>query len=120
MEQLKIVKKQLVLDLDKNEAPTAWRWRIDRFVRFGDGQEKIISDEIPATPEEVSAHVGAAVARQASDIEADRVKYGETIAALTSDRDKLIAALTSANERLALIAQADAAYDAQVKPVLSA
>lgn len=149
MEQLKIVKKQLVLDLDKNEAPAAWRWRIDRFVKFDDGSEKIVADEIPATAEEVSAHVGSAVARQAADIERDRIERDKTIAGLTAKsaadiealtakaatdvntRDAQLATAAKLNEglaakleeavsKLARIAQADAQYDAAVKPLFAA
>jgi len=119
MEQLKVVKKQLILDLDKNGAPTGWRWAVDRFVKFGDGSEKVVPDDIPATAEEVTAHVGSAVALQASDIEADRNERNAAIGALTAERDGLAAALRDAEGKLKAIADADAAYDACVKPLLA-
>ena len=115
MEQLRVVKKQLVLDLDKNEAPTAWRWRVDRFVKFDDGSEKIVPDEIPATAEEVQDHIGAAVGKQAVDIENDRKERETERAAANGIARKL----ADAEGKLARIAQADAQYDANVKPLFA-
>lgn len=95
MEQLRIIKKQLVMDLDKNEAPCGWRWRVDRIVKFPDGAERVVPDEISATAEEVSVHIGAAVSAQAADISRD-----------SAERDELRTNLDKANARLAKIAAA--------------
>jgi len=113
MLELKVVRKQLVLDLDKNEAPTGWRWRVDRFVRFDDGRETVVADEIPATPEEVQAHIGTAVLKQATDIEADRMARDAVVA----ERDAMKAERDDARSRLAEIARIDAARDEAVKPL---
>lgn len=106
MQELRIVKKQLIMDLDKNEAPSGWRWRVDRFVRFDDGAEKIVPDEIPATEEEVRAHIGVAVAKQAADIAAD-----------SKARDALQAQLTTVTAQLAAVREADSDYNARMRAV---
>lgn len=94
MEQVRVIKKQLLMDLDKNEAPSNPRWIVDR-VLLVDGVEKIMPDEIALTPEEVETHLSIAVARQAADIASD-----------AQERDAIKA------ERDALQAEKDAALEA--------
>jgi len=84
MQQTKLVKKQFIADLDKNGAPTGWRFKVDRFILFDDGAEKIIPDEIAATAEEVEAHFGTAVTAQAADIAADRAVRDDLVVQLTA------------------------------------
>ncbi len=123
MQELRIVKKQLLLDLDKNEAPTAWRWRVDRFVRFDDGVEKIVPDEIAATPEEVQAHIGAAVLKQAADIRADGQQRDAEREGARQQIEALTGRVAALSEALARLTEADRQYDElvakHVKPLIA-
>lgn len=94
MEQVRVIKKQLLMDIDKNEVPSNPRWIVDR-VLLVDGVEKIMPDTITLTTEEVEAHLSVAVARQAADIARD-----------AQERDAIKA------ERDALQAEKDAALEA--------
>lgn len=155
MQELKVVKKQLVCDLDKNEAPSGWRFVIDRFIKFGDGSEKVVPDTLPLTPEQAKAHIGDAVLKQAADIEnfkkerdafkaeaekklvdqaskaaSDIAERDARLAKEIAERDAKISTAAKLNEeltkrlaeaegKLARIAQADAQYDASVKPLFA-
>ncbi len=85
MQQIRVIKKQLIMDLDKNEAPSGWRWIVDRIVVFDDGAERVVPDMIQADAAEVSAHLGVAVAQQAVDIANDIVVRD----AILAERDAL-------------------------------
>lgn len=56
-------KQRLILQLDNHGAPERWNWEGVRFLRNEDGSdaEQPRMLQVPATEEEVSAHVGAAV-----------------------------------------------------------
>lgn len=100
-QEIRVVRKQLIMDLDKNEAPVGWRWRVDRVIKFDDGPEKIVPDEIPATSSEVETHIGAAVLAQAADIDADRAERD----AVKAERD---AALVEHSKKEATLREAKA------------
>ena len=123
MLQTKVVKKQFIADLDKNEAPTGFRFKVDRFVTFDDGSEKIIPDEIVATQQEIEAHFGQAVTAQAADIAADRVVRDDLAAQIVA-KDGLITQKTrELTEKEAAIAAAAAALaekDAALADALAA
>lgn len=109
MLQTKVVKKQFIADLDKNEAPTGFRFKVDRFVTFDDGSEKIIPDEIIATQQEIEAHFGQAVTAQAADIAADKVVRDDLVTQLSTKDVELVQKTTLLTEKDALIAARDLA-----------
>lgn len=109
MQLLKTVKKALILDLDKNEVPTGWRWSVDRFLRFDDGSEQIWPAEIAATADEVREHIGTAVGKQAADIAADRRAHDQAIADLSAKAADDIAAVQADAEKAAANASAQLA-----------
>jgi hypothetical protein len=112
MEVKRVIKKQLVLDLDKNEAPSGWRWAVDRVVDFGNG-EQVVPGFVPATADEVESHMRVAIAKQAQDIAADS-KERDAIAAA---RDAALAERDQARAKLAARDELDAKYDEAVKPL---
>ena len=109
MLQTKVVKKQFIADLDKNEAPTGFRFKVDRFVTFDDGSEKIIPDEIVATQQEIEAHFGQAVTKQADDIAADRAVRDDLVTQLSAKDVELVQKTTLLTEKDRLIEAKDAA-----------
>lgn len=101
----RIEKRQLIIDLGKDEAPTAWRWRVVKFFTYADGSEAGTKhDEIPATDEEVAEHISAAVLSQARDIAADR-----------AEMDAVKAKLASAVIALNAVVKADQSWDEAVR-----
>ena len=113
MEQVRVIKKQIVMDLDKNEAPSNPRWVVDRILRFPDGAERPVPDTIALTVEEMRTHLGQAFDAQAADIARDG-----------QERDALRAKLADALAALQAVEAADASWDdtprAQVAAVLEA
>lgn len=112
MLQTKVVKKQFIADLDKNEAPTGFRFKVDRFVTFDDGSEKIIPDEIIATQQEIEAHFGQAVTKQADDIAADRVVRDDLVTQLSAKEVELSQKTSLLTEKEAALAAAIAEKEA--------
>ena len=112
MLQTKVVKKQFIADLDKNEAPTGFRFKVDRFVTFDDGSEKIIPDEIVATQQEIEAHFGQAVTKQADDIAADRVVRDDLVTQLSAKEVELSQKTSLLTEKEAALAAAIAEKEA--------
>ena len=107
-----IEKRQLVVDLGKNEVPSAWRWRVVKFIRYDDGTDVVPpqSVEVDADPAEVAAHIGAAVVAQAADIAADRVERDAIRADLAAER----AAKAAAEGELVSTRDALARKDAEI------
>jgi hypothetical protein len=110
-------KRQLVIDLGKDEMPTAWRWKVVQFLSYEDGSEAAPprTVEIPTTAEEVSAHIGETVVKQAKDIADDKVAYEASLTALTAERDVARAKLALATEALNAVTAADQSWDEAVR-----
>lgn len=102
----RIEKRQLIIDLGgAGETPTAWRWRVMKYFTYPDGTEAgTRADEIPATQEEVAAHIGASVLAQARDIAADKIEL-----------DAIKARLAKAEEAMHAVISADRSWDEAVR-----
>lgn len=74
----RIEKRELIVTLGAHEAPASYRWSAMRFLTNDeDGSDAAPPQRvsIPATAEEVSAHIGASVVQLLADIEADTARY---------------------------------------------
>lgn len=113
----RIEKRQLVIDLGANETPTAWRWRVMHFLTYEDGSDVAPprQTEIPASAEEVSAHIGATVVQQSQAITADRANYDSNLASLTAQRDAWKAKFDKAELALRAVVSADQSWDDAVR-----
>lgn len=104
-----IEKRELIIALGANEAPASYRWNAMRFLRNEDGSDAARPERVsvPATAEEVSAHIGASVTSLLADIAADTARFQALAAdhaAVTAERDALAAQLaqvTSERDQLA-------------------
>jgi len=100
-----IEKRELHVVLGAHEAPASYRWKAVRFLTNDeDGSEAAAPQTvmIPATAEEVSAHLGRVVPKQLADIEADGERYAAQAKELACVRSELKAA----NAKLAAVAAA--------------
>lgn len=79
------VKEGLIAGVDKNGVLTGIQWRVLR--RYEDGGE--LRTTVPLTMDELRAHLGEALARQAEDIVADRVVRD----GIAAERDAALAAV---------------------------
>lgn len=85
----RIEKRELVVTLGANEAPASYRWNAMRFLTNDeDGSDAAPPQRvsIPATAEEVAAHIGASVVQLLADIEADTARYQALQAELQVER----------------------------------
>lgn len=85
----RVEKRELVVTLGANEAPASYRWNAMRFLTNDEDNSDAAPPQrvsIPATAEEVSAHIGEAVTALLADIEVDTARYQALQAELQVER----------------------------------
>ena len=85
----RVEKRELIVTLGANEAPASYRWSAMRFLTNDeDGSDAAPPQRvsIPATAEEVSAHIGGAVTALLADIAADTAAREALAAELDTER----------------------------------
>jgi hypothetical protein len=128
-----VEKRKLVVTLGEFEAPASWQWEAVRFLRNDDGTDAAPPQNVvvPCTPEEAAAHIGqaaidmnATMAAKDALIAALREQLATEVAALTEDRDTKVAALTAQRDAAVAaatkVAEADAAWEISVRPLVEA
>lgn len=101
--------RELIFGIGEGGALTNPQWKYERFVVDGESREAVGFVFEPATPEEIEAYLGTAFVAVQSQTNSAQ----ETITRLTAQRD---AALLAAQK----VAAADAAWDEQVRPFVTA
>ena len=85
----RVEKRELIITLGAHEAPASYRWSAKRFLTNDeDGSDAAPPQtvSVPATAEEVAAHISEAMVKLLADIAADGERYQALQAELQTER----------------------------------